>query len=226
MSQDEPPRPVDAWVALGRKPGEGMRWTAPLREHEPAPLTVLMHGLCNDPQVTCGWFRELGTSWQVCPAGPVSCGWGYQWAGGPEKSRQRVAASVERAREELGARLRADGAVLVGFSMGAMGAVEVVRTSPGMFVGLVLVGARVTPRASDLRAAGVRRVALAAGDFDGAAGSMRAVAASLSRAGIDARYVSLGKVGHFIPDSTSAPIAELIAWAREVVPSGGSAAPH
>jgi hypothetical protein len=43
---------------------------------------------------------------------------------------------------------------------------------------------------------------------------MRAQAESLRKQGIEARFVSLGRVGHFIPVETAAQVAELIDWAR------------
>jgi hypothetical protein len=86
---------------------------------------------------------------------------------------------------------------------------------PGRFRGLVLVAASVQPQAAMLRGAGIRRVALLAGEWDGSRASMEATAARLSADGIEARYASLGRFGHVIPDSTSGTIADAIAWAAQ-----------
>jgi predicted esterase len=211
------PRVVAALHGLAGQGRGQVCVTSPEREAGPAPATVLLHGMCNDPHLTCDWFRpgELASSWQVCPSGPVACDQGFQWAGGPGSVARRIEQSLGRARAEYPGRIAEGRAVLVGFSQGAFAAVELMRGGERGFVGLVLVGAKAVPRAADLRAAGVRRVGLAAGDLDGAAATMRRAAASLEREGLGARYLSLGRVGHVIPDATSGEIAALIEWARE-----------
>jgi hypothetical protein len=47
---------------------------------------------------------------------------------------------------------------------------------------------------------------------------MRAQADALRKAGIEARYVSLGPYGHFIPVETATAVAELIDWTRSTAP--------
>jgi hypothetical protein len=56
-------------------------------------------------------------------------------------------------------------------------------------------------------------VALAAGRYDQAARSMRATAEALRREGVDARFVSLGEVGHTPASRGVGPVwRELLAW--------------
>lgn len=195
-----------------------LRVSSPFQERGAAPMTVLLHGICNNPRVTCGWFHEedLGPTWQVCPAGNVPCGGdGYQWSvHSPERLERHVLGGVAHTQERYGARISPEDAVLVGFSLGAVAAVTLLASGTQRFSGVVLVGASVSPSAEQLALAGVRRIALAAGDHDGAAPAMRRAAASLRKRGVQARFESLGRVGHVIPDSTSAPIGRLIDWAR------------
>jgi hypothetical protein len=80
--------------------------------------------------------------------------------------------------------------------------------------GILAQGAHVHFAAEDLRALGVR-VALAAGDLDRAAPAMQAEARRLERAGVPARFVSLGSdEGHFTSVSTGRTVAQLIDWCR------------
>ena len=57
-------------------------------------------------------------------------------------------------------------------------------------------------------------MAYTAGELDGTFGLLRARAYTLAQAGVDARFLSLGHVGHFLPPQTSALVGQLIDWAR------------
>ena len=65
-----------------------------------------------------------------------------------------------------------------------------------------------------LKAAGVKRVFLAAGDSDEARGSMERLAQRLDGGGVEARYASLGDVGHEFPSDMGARMCVAIAWVR------------
>ena len=69
--------------------------------------------------------------------------------------------------------------------------------------------------ASRLRAAGVHRVVLAAGDKDMASGSMKALAEVLDAGGVPARFVSLGPAGHELPRDLDSRLIEPVAWVRQ-----------
>jgi hypothetical protein len=73
--------------------------------------------------------------------------------------------------------------------------------------------------AARLRAAGVRRVVLGAGDKDGARDGMRALAIRTDAAGLPTRFVSLGPVGHEFPSDMDARMCDAIAWVREADPA-------
>src|SRR5262249_32286318 len=133
--------------------------------------------------------------------------------------RRVVELSLATVKERHGARVRDDGTVLVGYSNGAFAVVSLVQAlarAPEATVpvkGVVLFGAEVDLPAADLRTLGAR-VGLTAGDLDGSSYRMRAQADSLHRQGVEARFVSLGRVGHVIPQSTSPAIGQLIDWVR------------
>jgi predicted esterase len=202
-----------------------MHESAPLVEPdaEPRPVTVLLHGMCADDNWTCDWLQyfEMAPQWQLCPRAPVACGGGgYQWTASAAVTRRLVEKAVATAKEEHGDRVRDDAIVLAGFSQGAFAVAAVVhdlaqQPTPSLKVkGVLVQGARVHFAPADVRRLGLR-VVLTAGERDQAAAAMRVEATTLQRAGVDARYVSLGKdEGHFIAVTTGKTIAELIDWCR------------
>jgi hypothetical protein len=203
-----------------------MHESAPLIEpdEQPRPVTILFHGKCADSSWTCDWLQyfDMAPQWQLCPRAPNKCvsEEGYSWTSGAE-TRRLVELAVATAKQRHNARVRDDGVVLAGFSLGAYAVASLVhelalRPSPSLPVrGIVAQGAHVQFSATDLRTLGAR-VVLAAGDLDGAAPAMRAEVERLLREGVDVRYVSLGEdESHFTSVSTGKTIAQLIDWCRD-----------
>jgi hypothetical protein len=80
--------------------------------------------------------------------------------------------------------------------------------------GILVQGAHVHFAPEDVKRLGAR-VALVAGERDAAANAMRREAMALQRAGVDARYVSLGDdEGHYVPVIAGKTIAQLVDWVR------------
>jgi predicted esterase len=201
-----------------------VRETEPLVDPDdaPRPVTIAFHSLCFDPQWTCDWFRpgDFAPQWQLCPRAPTPCGGGgYRWDAGPRDVRRLVELSLATVKERHGTRVRDDGTVLVGYSNGAFAVASLVHAlaqepeAPVHVKGVVLFGAEVDLSAADVKTLGAR-VGLTAGDLDGSSYRMRAGADALKRQGVEARFVSLGRVGHVIPQATSPAIGQLIDWAR------------
>ena len=177
-------------------------------------LTVVyLHGIHGLPQNGCPWLRsgasELG--WLVCPAANTQLSNGtFSW-GGTVAAQREVVARAERAAQESGADPDAAN-VLVGFSQGAYVALDLVHAHLGRVRGLVLIGADVAPSRAMLEAAGVSRIVLAAGDLDGASAPMKRAAARLVREGMDARFVSLGPIGHSYETTEKEALRDAIVW--------------
>jgi hypothetical protein len=57
-------------------------------------------------------------------------------------------------------------------------------------------------------------VVLGAGDFDGARPTMIKAAAVLTRAGLPARFVSLGPIYHALPSDLDRILGEALEWVR------------
>lgn len=201
-------------------PGDGARPVLvypPLAREAAAPLVLMLHGAGNRPEEVCDfWSRAArSTSWLVCPAGNAAWADAYDWAGPTERRIESVEASL--AAFERTSRGLVDGerpAVLVGFSRGAFLARDWLYTGTKRFRGAVFLGAAVHPEPAKLKAAGIERVVLACGDYDGARPTMEASARRLDAAGIPARFVRLGPFGHALPENLGAVLAREIAWIR------------
>jgi len=185
-----------------------------------API-VYLHGMWATPEDSCHLLAHAATArgFLVCPRGNSDApGEGRMWTG----TYATVAPSLHSALATAsalspGALDRQAAGTLVGYSNGAYFAAEIALHEPGRWSGLVLLSMRLDLDADKLRAAGVHRVVLAAGDKDGARDSMRAQAARLSAAGLSVRFMSLGDVGHElpVPPGIDATLAEALAWVRE-----------
>jgi predicted esterase len=204
-----------------------MHESAPLAEPdaEPRPVTVLLHAICADDTWTCDWLQyfEMAPQWQLCPRAPVACGGGgsgYEWTASEPLERRLVEDAVATAKAEHGERVRDDAVVLAGFSQGGYAVAAVVhdlarQPEPRLAVkGILVQGAHVHFAPDDVKRLGAR-VALVAGERDPAASAMRREAMALERAGVDARYVSLGDdEGHYVPVVAGKTIAQLVDWCR------------
>lgn len=182
-----------------------------------APSFLFLHGMCSIPTRPCRYWDEAGRdgAFLVCPVGNGQCGGLADWAGDGEAKATHLDAARHALRAHFGDAVRAEGEdVLVGFSRGAFVARDVVYARPGVWRGVVLIGARLQPDAARFLAAGVRRVVLAAGDYDEAAPTMKRAAGQLTAAGLPARWVSLGRIGHLLPPDVGTRMARELAWVR------------
>jgi predicted esterase len=182
------------------------------------PAIVYLHGMWASPEDSCERFERASTpfGFLVCPRGNAPFGDGHRWAG----TYASVAPSVHKALQAAetlapGKLDRSAGGTLVGYSNGAYFAALLAEFEPGKWTGLVLLSMHLEIDASRLRAAGVHRVVLAAGERDGARASMQALAQSTDAAGLPARFLSLGAVAHEFPRDLDARMCVAIAWVRE-----------
>jgi alpha/beta superfamily hydrolase len=93
------------------------------------------------------------------------------------------------------------GAVLTGFSRGAYAAPVIARRHPKRWPYLVLIEANVSLSATMLRKAGVRAVALLAGELGTELAGERKTEAELTQAGFPARLFVMPRVGHLYPEN-------------------------
>ena len=176
---------------------------------------VYLHGVCGLTTNGCGHF-EGAPGWLVCPqANRVCANGGSSWGGSLEDEAALVDRAVEAARARWPESARAP-VVLVGFSQGAYVAMEVARARPGAYAGLLLIGADTEHAIDRLRASRVPRVALACGAYDGMFGGMQGTPKALARAGVSARFESLGLVGHtYAGEGGDGVVTSILKWLVE-----------
>jgi pimeloyl-ACP methyl ester carboxylesterase len=205
-------------IASAHEPeGEAHVW--PARQASPggAPMTVFLHGMCSHPEPSCSFWSDTGreSSFLVCPSGNGRCGVRPDWRGTGAVKAGYLDEVLGAVRARYGALVRPVGQdVLVGFSRGAFVARDVIYERPGVFRGLVLIGAHLDPDPARLVGSGIERVVLAAGEYDGARPAMERSAARMRAAGLPARYLSLGRIGHQLPSDLDRVLAPALRWVR------------
>ncbi|HVU04151.1 MAG TPA: alpha/beta hydrolase-fold protein [Polyangiaceae bacterium] len=181
----------------------------------PAPVTVALHGMCGGPEM-CGAFAAAATErgFLVCPRAPIACpGGGTLWDAA--RSSDAVEAAVADVVRDHPGRVDAGQRTLVGFSQGAFVAMRLANEAPTRWPRVVLLAAKVEPDVSRLAGSGIR-VLLGAGDLDASRNHMEARSRTLGRAGVDARFVSLGRVGHRFAPDMDAWMNEALLWLHPI----------
>lgn len=203
--------------ALAPREGTALELSPAPSPQEPAPVRQarILHGACSDANWTCDRLRGALPDGLVaaCAEGNAACeDGGVDWIGtGPEKADHLDAFFADTAINEPA--MAEQDNVLVGFSRGAFVARDVALARPGRYSAIVLIGASIALDPNVLKAAGIRRVVLACGDLDSAAKSMQSNHTKLAAAGIETRFVSLGRVYHTLPEDTAQRLRAALTWA-------------
>jgi predicted esterase len=220
VAESRSARPIDPFTIRDDQ-GRAIEVYPPLGDASRSPIVVMLHATCMQPASVCNWFGDAArdTGWLVCPSGNGTCAGEPDWEGSGGAKAAFLERAIARVEERVGPFVDEAPGVLIGWSRGAFAARDMVVARRDLvsrhFAGLVLIAAQVAPDAATLRAAGIRRVVMAAGDYDLSRPMMVGAIDSLKRAGMDARYVSLGKIGHVWPADFERTMREPIAWAAE-----------
>lgn len=184
--------------------------------HTAPPMTVMLHGMCGSPENECSHFASSVTkdSWLICPRATIPCAnGGATWS--HERRSESVEAAVEEVVREYPDRVDTGAArTLIGFSLGAFVALDLAHHDAGRWQRLILIGAKLDPDARALKENGVLRVLLASGDFDLSRSHMMDAARSLSHAGTESTFMSLGKVGHRFAKDMDEWLETALGWVR------------
>jgi hypothetical protein len=192
---------------------------------KPWRLVGHLHGICHPPSYSCGkWLgAAVDTGVLVCPTGNARCGDANvgppSWEA-PTWQELVVAmdADLERSIARVEAKhpgsIRREGAILTGWSRGAYAAPAIARMHPGRWPYLVLIEANVPLSAASLAKAGVRAVALVAGELGTEIAGERKTEAELVGAGFPARLFVMAKVAHLYPDDMERVMAEALAFVQ------------
>jgi predicted esterase len=171
----------------------------------PSPVVVMLHGRCDVPENECPRFADAVTeqAWLVCPRGDVACSsGGASWSYAKRGALPRAALSFMESHFAAHIDGRR-GHTLMGFSLGAIAAMDAVNRGEGAFSHLILIGAKVEPTISILRRAGISDVVMMAGQWDMTWGLMQRQARRLELQGMSSRFVDLGRIGHCFPEDTN-----------------------
>jgi len=219
----EPDRPL-VHFSVPDEQGRPIEVYPPLSGASKAPLVVVLHATCMTPASVCDAFGEAARdrAWLVCPSGNSTCYGAPDWHGAAGVKASFLEAALDKVTSRLAPFVDERPGVLIGWSRGAFAARDILYVSQTdakhaalakRFQGLVLLAAHVTPEAAKLRAAGITRVVMGAGDLDGSRPTMQAAVVALNKAGIVARYVSLGPIAHVWPDDFEQRMKAHIDWA-------------
>ena len=213
----EPPRAVGPYqIPFGAGDKRSVYFAVPPHHASGQRLIANLHGMCNPPGYSCGYWVHAGSErgFLVCPAGNSECGPGVStWTESWQKIDDDLEASVAAVDAKYPGEMdRGEGSVLTGFSLGASVAPLIAEKHPGRWPYLVIVEATVALDPVKLRAAGVKAVALIAGELGANVYNDRAICDSLTRHGFPARCWVMPKAGHFYSANIDDIMGEAIDW--------------
>jgi hypothetical protein len=207
----EPGRPV--WYAFAKSPARSRR------------LIGHLHGICGPPVYACGKWIAAGAEAgiMVCPTGNAKCGdspvspasWeAASWNELVTIMDHDLEASVAKVEAKHKGTIDRTNAVLTAYSRGAYAAAVIARLpkNKNRWPYLVLIEANVSLTASSLRAAGVRAVALVAGEQGTEIAGERSTAETLERDGFPVRLFVMKKTGHLYSDDMEYVMHDALTW--------------
>lgn len=192
------------------------------------PVLMYMHGRGGDPAADCRrWSRVARrVGWLVCPSGPEdrgagTRGWNNSWPGGHHVAMAALAAL----REKYGRRVQLRGNTIMGFSEGALVAMNVGVREPQTFSRWLILAANPDywgmegreKLAANRRA--IRRVYLITGQQDGVYESTLEVRQLLQQAHVTTRVSTPADMGHELAlDSKPAMYQAALVWLEKGTP--------
>jgi hypothetical protein len=187
----------------------------------PARLLAMLHGLCNPPGYTCGsWQNESkDIGFLVCPTGDGNCGpmlhYAPTWIEPWSKMDDDLELAIAKVDAMYPGEVVRNDSVLLGFSRGAYVAPYIACRHPGRWPYLVLIEADVELSAKLLTGAGVRAVAMLAGDVGNEIRGEKRTVDRLQKDGYPAKFWAMPAAGHFYSANIATLLPEAIAWVTE-----------
>ena len=189
--------------------GRPVWYALPKREAGAPPLRLVghLHGVCGGPPYACGKWIGSGTAAgvMVCPTGNAHCGespysppsWeAATWGELVGLMDQALETSIAKVGAKKKGAFTREGAILTGYSRGAYAAPQIARSHPNRWRHLVLIEANVPLSVAGLKAAGVRSVALVAGEQGDQIPGMRKTEAALEGESYPVKLFVMKKTGH------------------------------
>jgi len=181
-------------------------------------LMAMLHGMCNPPGYACGLWSETAKDlgFLICPTGDGTCGPSQYnaptWIEPETKIAEDLETSIATVEAQYPGEVARDDAVLLGFSRGAYVSVKIAAAHPGRWPYLVLIEANVSVTAAQLRASGVRAVALIAGEIGAQLAGEKKTAQRLAGEGFPAKLWVMPKAGHHYSADIETIMRDAITW--------------
>jgi hypothetical protein len=206
--------------------GRPIYYAMPRGASHPLRLVGHLHGMCGPPPYACGKWIGAGTGvgLMVCPTGNARCGdspigppsWeAPSWLELVAIMDHDLEAAIAKVEAKHRGILRREGAILTGYSRGAYAAPAITRLHPNRWRHLVLIEANVPLSANGLRSAGVRAVALVAGEQGTEIAGMTKTQLELDKAGYPAKLFVMAKTGHLYSEDMEYVMHEALAFVLE-----------
>lgn len=179
--------------------------------------------MCGPPSYACGKWLQAGSAVgaMVCPTGNARCGdspvgppsWeAPSWPELTGAMDHDLEAAIAKVAAKHPKAFRREGAILTGYSRGAYAAPVIASAHPGRWPLLVLIEANVPLRTESLRRAGVRAVALVAGEVGTEIAGERKTEAKLQADGFPAKLFVMRKAGHLYSDDMEDVMRDALAF--------------
>lgn len=218
-----PPLRDAAWLEALPLEGFGpASVSVPLGATEPRPVMVGVHGRGDRPEWACGAWRGVTEAhpFIVCPHGTprdAKPGVGLSFADAATTEAE-VQAGLAALHRRFGPHVAPGPLVYAGFSLGAILAPKILASKRQTFPFAVLAeGGQdrwTDPAMRAWAAAGGRRVLLVC-STQGCEAVTRPLVPRFSTAGIEARFVSAGNIGHIVDDRVVRAIRSAFPWLVE-----------
>ncbi|HEU4405102.1 MAG TPA: alpha/beta hydrolase-fold protein [Polyangiaceae bacterium] len=171
------------------------------------PVVVWLHGRSGNPEADCRKWARVARDhgWLLCPSGPEPRGGGRGWNNSWPSAKRTVDASLAALRAKFGRRVRERGHTLIGFSEGALAAMNIGVREPEVFNRWLILAANDTywglAGVAELKKAQpkLRRVYLLTGEKDGVVNNTRRVYDELEKANVRVRIWTPEDIGHEVP---------------------------
>jgi predicted esterase len=195
--------------------GRDVYYVAPSSWSKPQRLIANLHGMCNPPGYACGYWTHAASEqgFLVCPTGNAECAKGVPtWTEGFDQADDDLEKAIATVEAQYPDEISRDGSILTGFSLGATMASLIAMKHPARWPYLILIEAQVALSVEKLRAAGVRAVALIAGEIGANVYGDRAITDALNAQGFPARFWIMPKAGHYYSANIDDIMKEAMEW--------------
>jgi predicted esterase len=181
---------------------------APRAKGGQRPVIVWLHGRSGNPEADCQKWAKVATEvgWILCPSGPENRGGGARgWNNSWPAAKRTVDATLAAFLAKFGKRVKPNATILIGFSEGALAAMNIGVREPDVFPKWLILAANDVYWGMDglnelkKNKKQIKRVYLLTGEKDGVVDNTRRVYDSMEKEGVKTRIWTPSDIGHEVP---------------------------